>query len=76
MGWGGDASVGPPTRASSPASIPPFLAAPTTGGVGLVVGGLLSTARWAKQAHVTGLADDALRELCVVPCFYRVSLQQ
>jgi len=36
--------------------------------------GLFSTARWAKQAHVTGLAGDALRELCVVPCFYRVSL--
>ena len=28
----------------------------------------------SKQAHVTGLADDALRELWAVPCFYRVSL--
>ena len=36
-------------------------------------GSALPKARWANQAHVTGLAGDALRELCVVPCFYRVS---
>ena len=33
----------------------------------MVLGVCLPTARWAKQAHVTGLADDALRELSVVP---------
>ena len=47
--------------------IPNRSPAHSTGGGGLVLGVCFLTARWAKQAHVTGLADDALRGLCVVP---------
>ena len=77
---GSKARVGPHTRAFSPSPpIPPPLhsteARPTVKRVVVWLWGVcFSTARWAKQAHVTGLVDDALRELCAVPCFYRVSL--
>ena len=59
-------------RPSRPLTHPPYR---ELQGVVVWFGGVcFPTARWAKQAHVTGLAGDALRELCVVPCFYRVSL--
>ena len=65
---------------SSPPPCPvhlPLLPRTQLGLQGVVVrfGGVcFPTARWAKQAHAAGLADDALRELYVVPYFYRVSL--